>query len=101
MILEGQKVVKDKPIASQWFNEMNAISRGVETRLDPLTCFSGMVTLETIAIARQLRIPERQIKRWAASRFKVECSTKKAKLVPSNHLKRRSLSNGSRDATRW
>ena len=69
-------VVKDKPSASQWFNEMNAISRGVETRLDSLTGFSGMVTLETVAIARQLRIPERQIKRWAVSRFKVECSTR-------------------------
>ena len=101
MVLEGQKVVKDKPIASQWFNEMNAISHGVETRLDSLTGFSGVVTLETITIAQQLRIPERQIKRWAASRFKVECSTKEVKSVPSNHSKRRSLSNGSRDATRW
>ena len=76
MILEGQTVVKDKPTATQWFNEMNAISRGVETRLDSLTGFSGMVTLETVAIARQLRIPGRQIKRWTVSRFKVECSTK-------------------------
>jgi hypothetical protein len=76
MVLEGQKVVKDKPSASRWFNEMNAISRGVETRLDSLIGFSGMVTLETITIAQQLRIPERQIKRWAASRFKVECSTR-------------------------
>jgi len=75
MVLEKQKVVKDKPIASQWLNEMNAISRGVETRLDSLTGFSGMVTLETIATARRLRIPERQIKRWAASRFKSEGST--------------------------
>ena len=80
-------VVKDKPTVSQWFNEMNAISRGVETRLDSLTGFSGMVTLETITIAQQLRIPERQIKRWAASRFKVECSTKEVKSVPSNHFK--------------
>ena len=76
MVLEGQKVVKDKPITSQWFNEMNAISRGAETRLDSLIGFSGMVTLETVAVARQLRIPERQIKRWAVSRFKVECSTR-------------------------
>ena len=76
MVLEGQKVVKDKPIASQWFNEMNAISRGVETRLDSLTGFSGMVTLETVAIARQLRIPERQIKKWAVSRSKAECNTR-------------------------
>ena len=76
MILEGQTVVKDKPTATQWFNEMNAISRGVETRLDSLTGFSGMVTLETITIARQLRIPERQIKRWTVLRFKVECSTR-------------------------
>ncbi len=77
MVLEGQKVVKDKPTASQWFNEMNAISCGVETRLDSLVGgFSGMVTLETVAIARQLRIPERQIKRWAVSRFEVQCSTR-------------------------
>jgi hypothetical protein len=72
----GDTVVEDKPDASQWFNEMNAISRGVETRLDSLTGFSAMVTLETVAIARQLRIPERQIKRWTISRFKVECSTR-------------------------
>ncbi len=76
MVLEGQIVVKDKPTASQWFNEMNALSRGVETRLDSLVGFSGMVTLETVAIARQLRIPERQIKRWAVSRFEVQCSTR-------------------------
>jgi len=76
VVLEGQIVVKDKPTASQWFNEMNAISCGVETRLDSLVGFSGMVTLETVAIARQLRIPERQIKRWAVSRFKVQCSTR-------------------------
>ncbi len=66
---------KDKPTASLWFNEMNAISRGVETRLDSMTGFSEMVTLETVAIARQLRIPERQIKRWAVSRPKAEGRT--------------------------
>jgi len=88
VVLERQKVVKDKPTPSQWFNEMNAIFRGVETRLDSLLGFSGMVTLETIATARQLRIPERQIKRWATSRFKVECSTKGVKSIPSNRLKR-------------
>ena len=32
MILEGQTVIRDKPTATQWFNGMNAISRGVETR---------------------------------------------------------------------
>ena len=85
MALEGQKVVKGKPIVSEWFNEMNAISRGVETRLNLLIGFSGMVTLETITIAQQLRIPERQIKRWATSRFKGECITKEVKSVPSNH----------------
>jgi hypothetical protein len=66
---------KDKPTASPWFNEMNAMSRGVETRLDSMTGFSEMVTLETVAIARQLRIPERQIKRWAVSRTKAEGRT--------------------------
>jgi len=79
MVLEGQNSVKDKPTASQWFNKMNAISCGVETRLDSLTSFSEMVTLETVAIARQLRIPERQIKRWAVSRSKVECSARGSK----------------------
>lgn len=69
-------MVKDMPTATHWFNEMNAISRGVEARLDSLVGFSGMVTLETIAIARQLRMPERQIKSWADSRFKVQCSTR-------------------------
>ena len=52
MVLEGQNSVKDKPTASQWFNKMNAISCGVETRLDSLTSFSEMVTLGTVAIAR-------------------------------------------------
>ena len=76
MILERQTMVKDKPTAPHWFNKMNAISCGVETRLDSLVGFSGMVTLETVAIARQLRMPERQIQRWAVSRFKVQCSTR-------------------------
>ena len=82
-------VVKDKPIASQWFNEMNAISRGIETRLDSLTGFSGMVTLETVAIARQLRIPERQIKRWAVPRSKVKCRARGSTQSHPTPLKRR------------
>ena len=72
---EANTVVKDKPTASQWFNEMNAIARGVARRLESLTGFSAMVTLETVAIARQLRIPEGQIKRWAISQSNAELST--------------------------
>ena len=86
MVLERRKVIRGEVTVSQWFNEMNAISRGVEIRLDSRLGFSGMVTLETITIAQQLRIPERQIKRWAASRFKAECNTREAKSVPSKHF---------------
>jgi len=49
---------------------MDAIARGVEARLDSLLGYSKIVTQETSDIARQLDMPEEEIKRWAAERVR-------------------------------
>ncbi len=59
---------KDKQALSESFNEMNAISRGIEARFDLLTSRSKIVTQRTIDIGRQLGILEMDIQRWAALR---------------------------------
>ncbi len=56
----------DRQALSESFNEMNAIARGVEARLDLLTGYSRKVIQTTTNIGRQLGIPEKEIQRWAA-----------------------------------
>ena len=48
--------------------ELDAIARGVETKLDPFSAYSKVVTQRTIDIARQLGIDEKKIQRWAAAK---------------------------------
>jgi len=48
---------------------MDAIACGVEARFEEKTAFSRGVTEATVDIARELGIPETEIKRWAASRL--------------------------------
>lgn len=46
--------------------EISATARGVEARLRLLTGFSRLVAQQSVDIARQLNIPEREIRQWAA-----------------------------------
>lgn len=49
--------------------KMEAISCGVEARLEEHTGYSRRVTDETINIARSLGVPDAEIERWAARRL--------------------------------
>lgn len=51
------------------FDKMEAIAYGVQARFEEKTGHSRRVTKATVDIARQLGIPEAEIKRWAASRL--------------------------------
>ena len=59
---------KSRQAPSEYLNEMNAIARGVEARLDLLIGCSKIVIQRTIDIGRRLSIPEKEIQRWAAMR---------------------------------
>jgi len=50
-------------------DKMDAIACGVKARFEEKTGFSREVTEATVDIARQLGIPEAEIKRWTASRL--------------------------------
>lgn len=47
---------------------MDAIARGVDTRLDQLFGYSALVNKETVRVARQLGVAQKQIQRWLAIR---------------------------------
>ena len=57
---------KDKQVLSESLEEMHAIARGVEAKLDLLTGHSQIVIQRTIDIARQLSIPKKEIQKWTA-----------------------------------
>lgn len=73
-----------------YFKQMNAIARGVETKLDSFDGHSEVVTQKTIEIARQLSIPEKAIESWATARARlisdrdrqIEASLKKLERNP-------------------
>ena len=52
-----------------FLDNMDAIAYGVEARFEENTGYSRRVTEATVDIARELGIPETEIKRWAASRL--------------------------------
>lgn len=54
------------------FNQINAIARGVEVKLDLLDGHSKIVTQRTIDTARQVGIPEEEIQRWADTRLRLD-----------------------------
>ncbi len=60
--------LETKPAIDKSFTEMDAIARGVETKLDPFSSYSKIVTQRTTDIARQLNIAEEEIQRWAAAK---------------------------------
>ncbi len=61
--LEAKKTLKKFP------PEMDAIARGVEAKLDPLSAYSRVMTQRTADIARQLGIDEEEIQRWSAAKL--------------------------------
>ncbi len=65
---DDEQAVKDKSAIEEWSSEISAIAYGVEARLNLLTGFSKVVTQQSIDIAQQLDIPEKEVQRWAAAR---------------------------------
>ena len=68
---------KDKQAISKSFEQMNAIARGVEVRLDLLTGHLKKVTQESTDIARRLGIREKEIQRWIAVKTMHDCERNK------------------------
>ena len=54
--------------SSERFSQMDAISRGVDAKLDPACAYSRTVTEETAIAARYLRVPNQEIRRWVEER---------------------------------
>ena len=54
---------------NRFFDKMDAIAYGVETRYELITGFSTKVAKETIAIARELGVPEEVTEKWATLRL--------------------------------
>ncbi len=52
----------------EWLKEMNAIARGVKSKLDVLVGHSSIVTERTAYIGLHLGIPEREVRRWVSAR---------------------------------
>ncbi len=64
-VLETQQVSKPS-------TQMDAIARGVETKLVPFSAYSKVVTQRATDIARQLGIAEAEIQRWVADKAKLD-----------------------------
>ena len=64
--------LETKPAAKKPPTEMDAIARGVAARFDPLSSYSKVVTQRAIGIAQKLGIPEKEIKKWAAAKAKLD-----------------------------
>ncbi len=74
--------LKPKPATDKSSAEMNAIARGVEGKLDPLSAYSKLVTQRTIDIARQLGIAEKEIQSWATAKAKLD--SKRNRIIKSS-----------------
>ncbi len=72
----GEEV--DKPATEELLSEMDAIALGVEAKVDILTGYSQLVTERTADIARQLDIPEAEIKGWIAARTTLDAEKRRA-----------------------
>jgi len=57
-----------KPATKKSSTQMDAIAFGVEVRLDSLLGYSKIAAQETIDIAQQLGIAEKEIQEWAAAK---------------------------------
>ena len=68
MSVDKEKVTEDKTAIGEWSCEISAIARGIEAKHNLITGFSKIVTQQTIDIARQLDIPEKEVRRWVTKR---------------------------------
>ena len=60
------------------FEQINAIARGVEVKLDLLTGHSMVVVQQTSTIAQRLGIPKEEIQKWATTRQTLDAQTNTA-----------------------
>ena len=61
---------EDPKSRGEFFNAMDAISRGVETQHEWFADFQLMVIERSIDVARKLSIPEKEIRGWASARVR-------------------------------
>ena len=72
-------------------NELNAISHGVEQRIDHIIGSSKIVTEKTTQIARQLEIPEAKIRLWEKRRTGAGLNKKTTAYNSRNEEEQRSI----------
>ncbi len=82
---------EDRRAMEKSCSRMNAIARGVEGKLDSLLGYSKMVTQETIDIARQLGIPDKEIQTWVAVRQTLDSERKRVLKSSLDKLERNPL----------
>jgi DNA-binding NtrC family response regulator len=80
-----------KQADGELFNQIDAISRGVEAKLDLLDDRSEIVIQRTIDVARQLGLPEAEIQRWVAAKVRLNSKKKGQIDLALNKLKRSPL----------
>ena len=68
LISEGQPLPTEDPTPEGHSGQISAIAYGVAAKLDSLYGFSEMIAEQSVEIAQQLKIPERDIKSWQESR---------------------------------
>ncbi len=64
--------LETKQVTSKSSTQMEAIARGAEATLDPLSGYAKLVTEKTVNVARQLGIAEKEIQEWAAAKAKLD-----------------------------
>ena len=75
--------LETKRTAGKSSTQMDAIATGVETKLDPFSAYSKVVTQRTIDIARQLGIANKEIQGWVETKSKLD--TEKDNIIKSEH----------------
>lgn len=68
----------DISLASKCTVEMDAIAFGVEQKREMIDRHSMFVTQQTVEIARQLEVPEKEIRNWTANRLRLNVERKKS-----------------------
>lgn len=61
-------ICNNTKVANRSLNQINAVAYGVDAQVDYFDFHSKIVTERTISLARQLGLPDRDIKKWAESR---------------------------------
>ena len=92
--------VADKQDLREASSRMNAISRGLEARLDQLVNYSEIVTEGTIGTARKIGIPEKEIQLWAKDRVRIISGKTGATGSTLDEVKQSLLAKSIKDATK-